>query len=123
MKSDRVVLKIGITSLEDYRDRTLAIVRGELVPAPDDPKIWFTSLESLAQILSGPNRVLLEIIRRAKPGSLKELAELSGRKQSNLNRTLHTMERYRLVRLTKRNGRVVPEVPYDKLELELSLAA
>jgi predicted transcriptional regulator len=36
-----------------------------------------------------------------RPASLKELAELSGRKQSNLSRTLHTMERYHLVKQEK----------------------
>jgi predicted transcriptional regulator len=117
------VLKIGIASPEYMRDWTIAVARGEIVAAPDHPKIWFSSLESFAQVLSGSNRLLLELIRRAKPASLKELAGLSGRQQSNLNRTLHTMERYRLVRLTKKHGRVVPEVPYDKLELELPLAA
>ncbi len=52
MKNDERVLKIGIASREEIQARTLAIVRGEIKVTPDDPKVWFTSLESLAQVLS-----------------------------------------------------------------------
>lgn len=116
------ILRIGIASREQMKARTLAIARGEHKPGPDEPKVWFTSMESLAQILSSKNTLLLEMIRRARPASLKELAELSGRHVSNLSRTLRTMERYRLVMLTEsESGTLVPTVPYDKLELEHEL--
>jgi predicted transcriptional regulator len=49
--------------------------RGEYKPAPDEPKVWFTSMESLAQVLSSKNALLLELIRCAQPASIKELAE------------------------------------------------
>lgn len=123
MTSKSKVLRIGIASRQQMRARTIAIARGDFKPGADDPKVWFTSLESLAQVLSTKNRLLLEMIRRIRPASMKQLAELSGREESNLSRTLRTMERYRLVRLTKRNrGRVVPEVPYDRVALDLSIA-
>jgi hypothetical protein len=50
MKNDERVLKIGIASREEIQARTLAILRGEIKVTPDDPKVWFTSLESLAQL-------------------------------------------------------------------------
>jgi predicted transcriptional regulator len=125
MNSDtRVVLRIGIASREEMRARTIAIARGEYTPGPDDPKVWFTSVESLAQVLSSKNQLLLELIRKLRPASMRELAEASGRAESNLSRTLHTMERYRLVRLNKvEKGRIVPEVPYERLSFELPIAA
>ena len=124
MKSGTKVLRIGIASRDEMRARTLAIARGEHTPEPNEPKIWFASLESLAQVLSSKNQLLLEMIRRSNPTSLAELAKISGREESNLNRTLHTMERYGLVRLNKGDrGRIVPEVPYDRLFLEMPLAA
>jgi predicted transcriptional regulator len=117
------VLKIGIASREDMKARTLATARGELKPHADDPKVWFSSLESLAQVMSTKNQLLLEIIRRAKPASLKELAQISERKESNLSRTLHTMERYGLVELQKSaTGTLVPSVPYERYQIEYSLA-
>lgn len=48
---------------------------------------------------SDENQALLRVIFDRKPQSITELESLTGRKASNLSRTLHTMERYGLVRL------------------------
>jgi hypothetical protein len=82
-------------------------------PSPNDPKVWFPSVETLAQVLSTRNQLLLEIIQRSRPASLQELAKLSGRQPGNLTRTLKTMERYRIVRLEKVGKTVVPVAPWD----------
>jgi len=39
------ILKIGILSRSEYRERTIAIAKGEYTPKKDDPKIWFESLQ------------------------------------------------------------------------------
>lgn len=49
-------LKIGIASAAEYKARTMAIARGELKPSPKSPKVWFTSIESMAKVLSDRNR-------------------------------------------------------------------
>ncbi|MGQ0676313.1 MAG: HVO_A0114 family putative DNA-binding protein [Rhodospirillales bacterium] len=121
MNGDMKVLHIGIASRQEMKARTLAIARGQLKPGPDDPKVWFTSVESLAQVLSSKNRLLLELIRSARPGSVAELAQLSHRAESNLSRTLRTMERYGLVILTKADRRLRPEVPYARFSVDLKL--
>lgn len=115
------VLHIGIASRDQMQARTIAIAQGKLRPGPDDPKVWFTSVESLAQVLSSQNQLLLELIRSRRPASIAELAVLSGRAQSNLNRTLRTMERYGLVILTKADHKVTPEVPYDRFSVDFML--
>jgi predicted transcriptional regulator len=46
------ILKVGIISKEDYRQRTIAIAKGEYVPMHDEPKVWYESLLSMAQMLS-----------------------------------------------------------------------
>lgn len=118
------VLKVSIASREDMKARTLAIARGEYRPDPSEPKVWFTSMESLAQVLSSKNRLLLELIAKAEPASLAELAELSGREKSNLSRTLRTMRRYRLVEMRKGEGRrLMPRVPYEQIEFDMLLRA
>ena len=94
-------LRVGIASYEQMRARTLAIARGKYKPAAGEPKVWFTSTESFARILSDRNRALLGIIAESSPESLARLAELTGRKKSNLSRTLKTMERYGFVRLER----------------------
>jgi|SRR5215213_5125792 len=90
-------LKVGIASYEDMKARTMRIARGER-PARSAPKVWFASTESFSKVLSAGNRDLLRIIAEKAPGSFDELAELTGRKKSNLSRTLETMEGYGLVR-------------------------
>jgi predicted transcriptional regulator len=54
-------------------------------------------MRSLAEVLSGENRALLHTIWQSKPQSIAELATTTGRKPSNLSRTLKTMARYGLV--------------------------
>lgn len=62
-------LTIGIADYDRMKARTLAIARGEHTPARDEPKVWFTSLDSLAKLLSEHNRRLLELIARERPRS------------------------------------------------------
>lgn len=116
-------LKVGIASYEDMKARTLAIARGELQPKASDPKVWFTSPESFARVLSNRNRALLAQIAETHPSSLHELAASTGRTPGNLSRTLKTMERYGLVRLHKgERGKLRPEVPYREVQLEMTLS-
>ena len=102
------VLKIGIMPQHRFQKRLLDIAAGRYVPKRGEPKIWFSSIKSFSEVLSDNNVRLLRLIERYQPDSLKELAELSGRKTSNLNRTLKTMARYGIVELKKVNKTVRP---------------
>jgi predicted transcriptional regulator len=101
-------IKIGIMSQKEIRKRTLAIARGEYAPSPDEPKIWFTSIRSLAEVLSDDNQTLLQIIMEKKPSSIRELSEISGRQSSNLSRTLKTLSAYGFIKLEKINKTICP---------------
>ena len=115
-------LKVGIASYEEMKARTLAIARGEQRVAAGEPKVWFTSTESFAKVLSAGNRDLLRVIAERAPGSLDELAQLTGRKKSNLSRTLKTMAGYGLVRLERgERGRIAPKLTHDRIALDLPL--
>jgi predicted transcriptional regulator len=117
-------LKVGIASYEQFKKRTMAIARGEYRRAAGEPKVWFSSIESFAKVLSERNRELLGVIAETKPQSLNELAVATGRAKSNLSRTLKTMERYGLVRFEKGQGRtLVPRTPYTDVVLDVSLRA
>ena len=122
MKKRVRTLHVGIASREAQRARMLAIAKGEHKPTADEPKVWFTSIESLAQVLSDRNRMLLDLIAQSKPASIAELAVLSGRARSNLWRTLRTMEAYRLVELRPAaHRRVEPRLTYERLNLDVHL--
>lgn len=115
-------LKVGIATYEEMKARTLAVARGERRVAPDEPKVWFTSTESFAKVMSAGNRDLLRVIADQAPGSLDELARITGKAKSNLSRTLKTMAGYGLVRLERgERGRLVPTVVHDRVELDLPL--
>jgi predicted transcriptional regulator len=110
------------------RGQTVALVRKWRSNGPwtklGEPKVWFTSTESFAKVLSKKNRALLEVIAKGRPSSLQELAKCTGRKPSNLSRTLKTMEHYGFVRLRRgERGRIRPEVPYRSISLDLPLSA
>ena len=115
-------LKVGIASYEEMKARTLAVARGERRVASNEPKVWFTSTESFAKVLSAGNRELLRVIAEKAPSSLDELAEITGKAKSNLSRTLRTMEGYGLVRLERgERGRIMPKIMHDRVELDLPL--
>jgi predicted transcriptional regulator len=115
--------KVGIASYEEMRARTMAVARGKRRVAPGEPKVWFTSTESFAKVLSAGNRELLRVIAERAQGSLDELARITGKAKSNLSRTLRTMEGYGLIRLERgERGRIRPQVLYDRVALDLPLA-
>ncbi len=110
-------INIGIMPQDQIRERMLAIAKGEYKVKPSDPKIWFTSMKSLAEVLSDDNRALLKVIREAQPESISDLAALTGRKQSNLSRTLKTMSGYGLVEMIKNKRQLRPVVNVTEFQI------
>ena len=108
---------IGIMPQEKIRARVLAIARGEYKPKKNEPKVWFPSMKSVAEVLSDNNRALLKMIAEIQPESLSELADAAGRQPSNLSRTLKTMEHYGFVELRKENKSVRPIVKATEFEI------
>ncbi|WP_220495809.1 HVO_A0114 family putative DNA-binding protein [Oceanospirillum sediminis] len=116
------VLTIGVMSRQDYMKRTIAIAKGEYKPRKNEPKVWFESVQSMAQVLSSENQELLRIIAEHKPRSITELEQISNRKKSNLSRTLKSLEKYNIVELCKgENGAVEPKVKATDFKVEFGL--
>lgn len=108
---------VGLLPQDQIRERVLAIAKGEYKPKSREPKIWFTSMKSLAKVLSDDNRALLKIIREAQPESITGLAALTGRKPGNLSRTLKTMSGYGLVEMRRENRHVRPVVKATEFQI------
>ena len=115
------VIKIGIISKEDYKQRSIAIAKGKYRPNDNDPKVWFESLQSMAQVLNSENQRLLQLIMDEHPQSLKELEDLTGRSSSNLSRSLKTVARYGIVELEKNKRRIVPRVKASDFQVEFGI--
>ena len=116
------MMRVGIIPREEYKRRIIAIAKGEYVPKRGEPKIWFESLQAMAQVLSSENQQLLRTIIDRKPKSIKELESITGRKSSNLSRTLKTMERYGIVKLSKQKKSVIPKVNVTDFKVEFGLS-
>lgn len=99
---------IGIMPQEQIRQRVLAVASGDHKPKPGEPKVWFTSMKSLAEVLSDDNRALLRVMEETRPASISVLAQTTGRKPGNLSRTLKTMSRYGIVDLKRERNQVRP---------------
>ncbi len=101
-------LVIGILPQDKIRERVLSIARGEHKPKSGEPKIWFTSMRSLAKVLSDQNRALLHVIKKTNPQSITSLAKTTGRKPGNLSCTLKTMSNYGIVEMKRERNHVRP---------------
>jgi predicted transcriptional regulator len=77
MKASKIIA-IGVMPQCKLRERVLAIVRGDYKPKASDPKIWFTSMKSAANVLSDESRALLRTIAATQPPSIAALAAETG---------------------------------------------
>jgi len=114
-------VKCGIMSRKDFMEMTIAIAKGEYKPKKGMPKVWFESLQTMAQVLSTENQKLLYTIIKKKPDSIKSLAELTGREKGNVSRTLKKMRQYGIVDFKVNNGAKQPIVNYTDFKLEVGL--
>jgi predicted transcriptional regulator len=103
--------------------------------ALDTPKRWFdsdetaarslgtsASAEAMVKLLSGENIALLHLIETRKPGSVRALARLAGRKESNLSRTLKKLHEAGIIDFEEGAGRIrAPRLVARRVTLDLDL--
>ena len=99
------------------------------------PKRWFdsdatamkslgtrTSAEALVKLLSPENLKVLRLIGTRRPGSVRELATLVKRKESNLSRTLKKLQEAGIIAFEKGTGRTrAPRLIARRVTLDLDL--
>ncbi|MBS0351948.1 MAG: MarR family transcriptional regulator [Proteobacteria bacterium] len=112
---------IGIMPQKEIRARIDAIASGHHKILRDEPKIWFTSIRSVAEVLSDDNQTLLQIIIEKKPQSIQELAKITGRHSSNLSRTLKTLANYGFIELEKIKKAIHPIVKFNQFSVVFSI--
>jgi predicted transcriptional regulator len=103
--------------------------------ALDTPKRWFdsdetaakalgtsTSPEAMVKLLSAENLSLLHLIGTRRPDSVRELAHLAHRKESNLSRTLKKLHEAGIVEFEEGAGRMrAPRLVARRVTLDLDL--
>jgi predicted transcriptional regulator len=103
--------------------------------ASDTPKRWFdsdetaahslgtsASAEAMVKLLSAENLALLHLIEAHRPDSVRALAELAHRKESNLSRTLKKLHEAGIVDFEEGAGRTrAPRLVARRVTLDLDL--
>jgi predicted transcriptional regulator len=102
--------------------------------ASDTPKRWFDSeetasnslsspsAEAMVKLLSADNLTLLHLIGTKRPDSLRALALLAHRKESNLSRTLKKLHDAGIVEFEEGRGRTrAPRLIARRVTLDLDL--
>ena len=108
-----------IQSHDDLKKEMIAVARGKRTAPKHAALPSFNSVEALMRLLTPENRELLAIIRDRKPQSIAELAEISGRAQPNLTRTLAKLEAIGFVEMRTMERRKVPTAVVHKLRVEI----
>jgi len=118
--------RIEIESLEagvkDFKAAWKAGAAGQ--PVTPRQGTYFTSLEAARKVLTPKRLELLRAIRRNRPASVSQLAQLVGRDFKNVYGDVQTLAQCGLVSLTaRRTGRrtTVPRVPFSVLEFRIAV--
>ena len=116
------ILRIGIAPRAQVHKRMLDIAKGVRKQQKDEPRVWFTSWEALARVLSKQNMLLIEMIRDAEPDSVTELARRVGRDKTNVLRSLKLLKEFEIVDFEEgEGGRRAPRLNYDDFLVESRL--
>ena len=111
--------KYKVQNLRSLREEMKAVARGERPAPADAAKPSFNSVDAVVRLLTPENRQLLAIIRDRKPQSVAELAEMSGRAQPNLTRTLAKMASAGFITMKVVGRRKAPSVAMKKIVVEI----
>jgi predicted transcriptional regulator len=96
-----------------------ALSRGEAIR--EETGIYFTSLEAFRKAVTPRRLELLHLIKAARPGSINELARLSGRNIKNVADDVKYLAQIGLVE-TEVSGRCsAPRVGYDEIDLRIAV--
>ena len=108
-----------IQNLKALREEMKAVARGEQPAPAEAAKASFSSVEAVVRLLTPENRQLLAIIRDRKPQSVAALAEMTGRAQPNLTRTLAKLEAAGLITMEAQGRRKAPSAAVKKIVVEI----
>lgn len=108
-----------VQSLASLRREMIAVARGERRAPSHAGHPSVHSADLLARLLTAENRALLAVIHRARPASVAELAQLTGRAPSNVTRTLEKLAGVGLVHFEVTGRRKAPRTAARRILIEI----
>jgi predicted transcriptional regulator len=96
-----------------------AVTRGDHAAPRDAHKPSFNSIEVVVRLLTPENGRLLAMIRDRKPESVAAPAEMTGRSQPNLTRTLTKLEGAGFIKMQTHGRRKRPSAVIRKIVVEI----
>ena len=122
---DARTLRVTVESVDDFFNRAGSklerLERGEGDPLPREKRLSFTTVEQLFSVFTPKRIELVDTVLRTRPESISALAETAGRAVGDVHDDLHTLADENVVRFEREGRRMRPIVPYDHVELEVSL--
>ena len=119
-------VKIGIRSLEDVlynaREVMKKLERGAKVKK--ESGIYFENLAAFRRVITEKRLEMLHVIKERHPSSVYELAKMLDRDIKNVNMDLEYLKEVGLVEIRRskeKRERVIPEVNYDVIDLQVAV--
>jgi predicted transcriptional regulator len=109
-----------VQNLQSLRDEMKAVSRGEISAPPDAAQPSVNSVEALVRLLTPENRKLLALVRDRKPESVAALAQMSGRSQPNVTRTLNKLRASGFIRMKVTGRKKAPVTAIRKVTIEIN---
>jgi len=125
MKTVTFTIEPFAESLKRFKETFKAVQAGRHVEPEPQEIVGFTSLEAARNFLTRERLALLHTIRNRHPGSIYELAKMTGRDLKNVQEDVRILEQHGLVQIAKRprgSRKVkVPRVPFEQIALKIAI--
>ena len=123
MKTMTFTIEPFTESLNRFKETFKAVQAGRHVEAQE--VVGFTSLEAARNFLTRERLALLHTVKSRHPGSIYELAKMTGRDLKNVQDDVRILEQHGLLRIAKqpRGSRQVkvPSVPFEEIALRIAI--
>lgn len=123
MTDTTTTLKIETQTWKDAKEKALEKARrfdeGEEITETD---ITFVEPSDVQRLLTPKRLELIQTLMSEEVGSIRELAEVLDRNPSEVHDDVHTLEEYGIIELRKEGRAKKPVVPYDDIDINVSLS-
>lgn len=123
MKTVTFTIEPFAESIRRFKETFKAVEAGRRIRPQEI--VGFTSLEAARTFLTRERLALLHTVRNRRPGSIYELAKMTGRDLKNVQEDVRILEQHGLVQITERprgSRKVkVPRVPFEEIALKIAI--